>query len=182
MERTKVSASRKSKSILRIGFNYVFHLMARNLPGGYSLRPILHRLRGAKIGRGVWIGEDVFLDGGHPEAVEIREGAAIAMRSTVIGHTKGAGKVIIDKGAVVGAGSVIICSSGQTLTVGECAVVSAGSTVSSDIPPYTLCGPPRIQMFGLVTVPFLDATTIEEFRRGLRPLHPADEKRTPQSK
>ncbi len=156
--------------------------MARNLPGGYSLRPILHRLRGAKIGRGVWIGEDVFLDGGHPEAVEIREGAAIAMRSTVIGHTKGAGKVIIDKGAVVGAGSVIICSSGQTLTVGECAVVSAGSTVSSDIPPYTLCGPPRIQMFGLVTVPFLDATTIEEFRRGLRPLHPADEKRTPQSK
>jgi acetyltransferase-like isoleucine patch superfamily enzyme len=170
MERGVARPQGQSKSKLKAGFNYILHLMARNLPGGYSTRPFLHRLRGVTIGRGVWIGEDVFLDGGYPESIEIRENAAIAMRCTVVGHTKGAGRVIIGKGAVIGAGSLIICSSNKTLTIGEGAVVSAGSTVCNDIPPYTLCGPPRVKMFAKVTVPFLEASSSEDFRRGLRPL------------
>lgn len=178
MKDDDASVWHRAKSTVRASLNRVLHLMARSLPGGYSLRPFLHRLRGATIGRGVWIGDDVFLDGAHPEAVEIREGAAILLRCVIVGHTKGAGKVIIEKGAVIGAGSIIMCSSGKTLTIGECAVVSAGSTVSNNIPPYTLCGPPRIQMFGQVTVPFLEAATIEEFRRGLRPLEANHEKPT----
>jgi acetyltransferase-like isoleucine patch superfamily enzyme len=163
-------ALQRPKTTIRASFNQVLHLLARFLPGGYSLRPFLHRLRGAKIGRGVWIGDDVFLDNAYPEAVEIHDGAAVSMRCTIIGHTKGPGKVVIERGAVIGAGSVVTCTSGHTLTIGECAVVSAGSTVSNDIPPYTLCGPPRIQTYGRVTVPFLEAVTIEEFRRGLRPI------------
>lgn len=170
MERTEKSPQANSRNPLRTVFNHILHLMARTLPGGYSVRPFLHRMRGVKIGRGVWIGDDVFLDGGHPEALEIREHAAIAMRCTIIGHTKGAGKVIIGKSAVIGAGCIIVCSSGKTLTIGEGAVISAGSTVSNDIPSYTLCGPPRIQMFANVTVPFLDAGTLDEFRRGLKPI------------
>lgn len=182
MRKIDAPARRKAKLSLRACFNHVLHLMARTLPGGYSIRPFLHRLRGVKIERGVWIGDDVFLDGGHPEALEIREDAAIAMRCTIVGHTKGAGRVIIGKGAIIGVGSTIVCSSGRILTIGEGAVVAAGSTVSSDIPPYTLCGPPRIQMFAKVTVPFLDVDTLEEFRRGLRPLGARNQQKDSDSK
>ena len=160
----------ESTGTIRASLNRVLHLLARFAPGGYSLRPFLHRLRGATIGKGVWIGDDVYLDGHHPEAVEIQDGAAILMRCTIVGHTKGAGRIVIGKGAVIGAGSIIMCASGQTLTIGECAVVAAGSTVSNDVPPFTLCGPPRTQMYGQITVPYLEAATLDQFRRGLRPL------------
>jgi acetyltransferase-like isoleucine patch superfamily enzyme len=127
-------------------------------------------MRGVKIYGDVWIGDDVYLDEDHPESVEIHNGAAIATRCTIIAHTKGAGKIIIEELAAIGAGSLIVCSSGKSLTIGKGAVVSAGSTILHDIPAHTLCGPPRTQAFGTVTVPFGVATTFEEFIRGLEPL------------
>lgn len=162
--------------------NRVLHRMARVLPGGFSLRPFLHRLRGVKVGRDVWIGEDVYIDEDHPEAVEIQEGVAVATRCTLIAHTKGTGKIIIEKDVALGAGCIIVCASGQTLTIGEGSVVSAGSTVSNNIPPFTLCGPPRVQVYGKVGVPFRMATTLEEFRRGLRPIRSKSERMTPAQK
>jgi acetyltransferase-like isoleucine patch superfamily enzyme len=152
--------------------NSLLHFLARVLPGGFSLRPFLHRLRGVKIGEDVWIGDDVYLDEDFPGAIEIQDNAAIATRCTLIAHTKGVGKIIIEKGAAIGAGSVIACGFGQKLTVGEGAVVSAGSTVLNDIPPFTLCGPPRIKAYGRVTVPFREAETFEQFRRGVQPIRP----------
>jgi serine acetyltransferase len=158
--------------------NTLLHFLARVSPGGFSLRPFLHRLRGVKIGENVWIGEDVYLDEDFPETIEIQDGAAIATRCTVIGHTKGPGKILVERQAAIGAGCVITCGSGQTLTIGEGSVVSAGSTVSNDIPPFTLCGPPRIKIYGSITVPFREAETIEQFRRGIRPIK-ADQLTTP---
>ncbi len=152
------------------GFNCILHLMARVLPGGFSLRPFLHRLRGVKIHDNVWIGDDVYLDEDFPETIEIREGAAIATRCTIIGHTKGSGKIVIGEYAAIGAGCVIVCGHGETLAIGEGAVISAGSTVTHSIPPHTLCGAPRIKQFGKVTTPFRVATTYEEFRRGVQPI------------
>jgi len=156
------------KTVLRL--NSLLHFLARVLPGGFSVRPFLHRLRGVTIEDDVWIGDDVYIDEDHPEAIEIREGAAVATRCTLIAHTKGIGKIIIEKRAAIGAGCIIVCASGQSLTIGEGAVVSAGSAVSNDIPPYTLCGPPRIQTFGKIDIPFRSAATLEQFRRGVKPL------------
>jgi len=150
--------------------NRLLNLLARVVPGGFSLRLILHRLRGVKIGEGVWIGDDVYFDEDFPEAIEIQDNVAIATRCTLIAHTKGVGKIIIEKGAAIGAGSVIVCGFEQTLTIGQGAVVSAGSTVLNDIPAFTLCGPPRIKVYGQVTVPFRDAATFDQFRRGIRPV------------
>jgi acetyltransferase-like isoleucine patch superfamily enzyme len=150
--------------------NTILHLMARVLPGGFSLRPFLHRLRGVKIGQDVWIGDDVYLDEKFPGAVEIQDGAAIATRCTIISHTKGCGKIVIEKHAAVGAGCMIICATDQTLTIGEGSVISAGSTVTHDIPPYTLCGAPRLKTYGKVGVPFRIAKTYTEFRRGIKPI------------
>ncbi len=156
------------KTILRM--NSILHLMARILPGGFSVRPFLHRLRGVKIAPNVWIGDDVYIDEDCPETVEIHDGVAIATRCTIIGHTKGPGKIILEKDAAIGAGCTIVCGSGQTLRIGEGAVISAGSTVSHSIPPFTLCGAPRIRAFGKVTAAFRLATTFEEFRRAVEPM------------
>jgi len=152
--------------------------MARILPGGFSLRPFLHRLRGVKIEGSVWIGDDVYIDEEHPETVEIRDGAAIATRCTIIGHTKGPGRIVIEKDAAIGAGCIITCASGQTLTIGEGAVISAGSAVTHSIPPYTLCGAPRIKAFAKLTRPFRAAATHEEFRRSLVPIRTTNVDRT----
>jgi acetyltransferase-like isoleucine patch superfamily enzyme len=138
-------------------FNRLLHLIARTLPGAKSLRPFLHRLRGVKIYGKVFIGDDVYLENEFPECVEIHDGALIGLRSTIIAHTRGPGKIIIGKQAVITASCLVVCAQGKTLTIGEGAVISAGSTVSNDIPPFTLCGAPRIKAY-------------EEFTRGLRPI------------
>ena len=150
--------------------NRVLHLLARFLPGATSLRPFLHRLRGMKVAQGVFIGEDVYLDNEFPEAIELREGALIGLRSTIVAHTRGAGRVIIGKNAVLGAGTLITCSGGQTLEIGEGAVVGAGSVIGNSVPPFTLCGPSRVKTVATVTVPFTLDTSYQEFLRGLRPL------------
>ena len=151
-------------------FNRVFHVLARFLPGSTSLRPFLHRLRGVKIARRVFIGDEVYLDNEYPEAIELQEGALIGLRSTIVAHTRGAGRVIIGKNVVIGAGTVIACSGGKTLKIGEGSVVCAGSVVCNSIPPFTFCGSPRVKALATVTVPFTLETSSEEFLRGLRPL------------
>jgi acetyltransferase-like isoleucine patch superfamily enzyme len=78
-------------------FSRFLHLLARFAPGARTLRPFLHRLRGVKIGKNVFIGEDVYIDNMHPEDVEIHEGATIALRSIIMSHFRERGKVIIEK-------------------------------------------------------------------------------------
>jgi acetyltransferase-like isoleucine patch superfamily enzyme len=136
------------KVLVRSGFNRTLHMMARFLPGGFKLRPFLHRLRGVTIHGSVYIGDDVYIDEDHPESVEIHDDVVIAHRCTIIGHTRGVGRIVIEKQAAIAAGCLIVCGPGQTLTIGEGAVISAGSTVSHDIPPRTLCGAPRMKAFG----------------------------------
>jgi len=150
--------------------NRVLHLMARVLPGSNNVRPFLHRLRGVKIKGGIFIGDDVYIENEFPECVEINDGALIGLRSTIIAHTRGPGKIVIGKQVVVCAGCLIVCAHGQTLTIGEGAVIAAGSTVSGDIPPYTLCGAPRIKAYGKLAGPFTMDTKYEEFSRGVTPM------------
>jgi acetyltransferase-like isoleucine patch superfamily enzyme len=162
------------KALVIGGFNRTLHMMARFLPGGHKLRPFLHRLRGVKIYGRVYIGDDVYIDEDHPDSVEIHDDVVIAHRCTIIGHTRGVGKIVIEKQVAIATGCLIVCAPGQTLTIGEGAVISAGSTVSNNIPPRTLCGAPRIKIFGKVTVPFTFDTTYEHFKRGVEPLRPKE--------
>jgi len=52
------------------------------------------------------------------------------------GKTMGSipGKVIIKRGAWIGAGSIIL----PNITIGECGVVGAGAVVTKDVLPYTI--------------------------------------------
>src|ERR1039457_4707062 len=114
--------------------NRLLHLLARFLPGETSLRPFLNRLRGVKIAKGVFIGDEVYLDNEYPEVIELHEGALIGLRSTIVAHTRGPGRVVIGKNAVIGAGTLITCSGGKNVEIGEGAVIGAGSVVANSIP------------------------------------------------
>jgi acetyltransferase-like isoleucine patch superfamily enzyme/acyl carrier protein len=158
------------KSLFRRASNRLLHLLCRFLPGATTVRPFLHRLRGVRIGKDVWIGDDVYLENEFPEHVEIHDGATINLRSTIIAHTNGAGKVIIGRHAYIGAGSTVVTSGNRSLVIGEGAVLMASSLVTGSLPPYTLYGRDPAKPLAKVTKPFTASTTYEEFMTTLRPL------------
>jgi len=121
--------------------------LARMVPTS-RFRRILLRCAGYQIGEGVYIGSQLIIvdepeDG---EAVFIGDRAAISPRVTIIvssrpnnsriaSHAPVAhGPVGIMSDAWIGAGSIIM----PNVTVGEGAIVGAGSVVTKDVPPYTL--------------------------------------------
>lgn len=158
------------KSVARRAFNRFLHLLCRFGPGGTTLRPLLHRMRGVKIGKNVWIGDDVYLDNEFPERIEVDHGAVIQLRTTIVAHTLGAGRVVIGKNAFIGAGSVVITSGSRTLVIGEGAVIMAASLVTGSIAPYTMYGSDASKPLARITKPITDGTTYEEFMTALRPL------------
>ena len=162
--------AKPTKSGFRRVFNRFLHLLCRFGPGGATLRPRFHRMRGAKIGQNVWIGDDVYLDNEFPERIEVGDGAVIQLRSTIVAHTLGAGKVVIGKNAFIGAGSVVITSGKRTLVIGEGAVIMAASLVTGSIAPYTLYGSDASKPLARITKAITDDTTYEEFMTALRPL------------
>src|SRR4249920_503731 len=60
--------------------------LAMVAPGGASLRPRLHRWRGATIGANVWIGLYVYIDDLHPELLSIGDNCTIGIRASIITH------------------------------------------------------------------------------------------------
>ncbi len=165
-----IQARRNRRSLVRQALNRFLHLLCRFGPGGETVRPFLHRMRGVKIGKNVWIGDDVYLDNEFPECIELEDGAMIELRTTILAHTHGAGRVVIGKNAVVGAGAIVVTSGNRTLVIGEGSVVMASSLVTGSIAPYTLYGSDASKPLARITKPFTPDTTYEEFMTALRPL------------
>ena len=145
-------------------------------PGGYSFRAWLHKLRGVKIGKNVWISQYVYLDDAHPENITLEDNVSVGLRSTIFthlysgnyGHGKKTGKVVIKKNAYIGPHCVIF----HNVTIGEGSVVAAGSMVAKDVPPGVLYGPPSPKSLAKVTSPLIKGENMdyERFLLGLRPL------------
>ena len=159
------------KSAVRRVFNRILAMLARSAPGATSLRPFLHKLRGVRITGQVFIGDDVYIENEYPECIELREGAQICLRSTLIAHTRGPGRIVIGKDAFLGANCVVTAEPGRTLTIGEGAVVTASSVVASDVPAHMLVGNEKAKPLALVTVPLAMETSYESFLAGIRPLN-----------
>lgn len=158
------------KPFLRRVSNRFLHLLCRLLPGATTVRPFLHRLRGMRIGKDVWIGDDVYLENEYPECVEIQDGAMIGLRSTIVAHTHGAGKIVIGRNALIGAGCTLVTAGNRPLVIGDGAVLMASSLVTSNIEPNTLYGHESAKPLAKLTKPFTEGTSYDEFLTTLRPL------------
>lgn len=160
-------------SLLRRACNRVLQLAARGAPGSESLRPWLHRMRGVKILGQVFIGDDVYLDNEYPGAIEIHEHVQISVRAIILAHTRGPGKVILERAVFIGPNAVIACSAGRVLRIGEGAVIGPGCVVTRSVGPRTYLMPHRPEVVAKVGVPLPLAKDIQEFIAALRPCAPA---------
>jgi acetyltransferase-like isoleucine patch superfamily enzyme len=154
--------------------NRMFHKLAFIMPGGYNIRPQLHRMRGVTIGKNVWISQYVYIDELHPEAVTIGDDSSIGLRSSIFTHfywgprrsKNGFKEVVIEKDVYIGPHCIIL----PGVKIGEGAVVKAGSVITRDVPPFTFLGPPPPEPLGRATVPLTHHHEYYEFVRGLRPI------------
>jgi serine acetyltransferase len=150
-------------------FSRICQLLAKFAPGAQSLRVMLHRARGVKIGKRVWIGYDVILDTARPDLITIEDGVSISMRATVIAHFKEYRGVRIEQDAFIGPGAIIL----PNVVVGRGSVVTAGSVVSQSVPPMTVVqGNPAVAV-AKCGVPFRFDISMKTFSRNLKGLKSA---------
>lgn len=106
-----------------------------------SFRIKCHRWRGVNIGRNVYIGTQCTIDNAYPEYVYIEDNASIAAECLILAHsnpyyhfqkviTAHVSPVIIKQGAWICVRSLIL----PGVTIGENAIVSAGSVINNDVP------------------------------------------------
>jgi len=144
--------------------------MARFSPGATNIRPFLHRIRGVKIQGNVFIGDDVYIENEYPECVEIHDEAVIGLRSTIIAHFRGSGKIIIGKKVCIGAQCIISASPNEVLLIGGGAVLAAGAVVTRSVPPSMLMAGVPAKPIAKVTIPATLSTSYEDFKKGLIPI------------
>lgn len=115
-----------------------------------KVRPFLLRRMGAKVGKGVFIGDHVAFDLNHTDMIIVDDYAHIASGSRILCHQRNLSNyrvgdnyanfgykiqnVHLCKGCLVG----MTCMVMPGVTIGEGALVAAGSFVNKDIPAWTV--------------------------------------------
>lgn len=115
-----------------------------------NMRANIWRKIGAKVGKNVSIGWDVFLDVNYANLLTVEDDVWFANRSIVFCHRRDMSKyyigeryknvpqgmhpVLIKKGACISIGAMIM----PGITVGEGAVVGAGAIVTKDVPAWSI--------------------------------------------
>ncbi len=125
---------------LRVGFNFVLIYVARFVPH-LPLKNAMYRLAGIKVGRHVSVGLMAMFDVFFPQLITIEDNAIIGYNATVLAHEfmreeYRTGPVRIGRDAVIGANTTVLAG----VSIGEGAVVSAGSLVNRDVPPGGFVG------------------------------------------
>ena len=152
----------------------VFQVLAEFAPGAQGLRVWLHRRRGVRIGEGCFISYQVLLETEHPELIEIGDDVVLGMRCMVIAHNRdatptgpGTGPTVrIGRSAVIGPGAIIL----PNVTIGDWSVVTAGSVVSTSVPPKTMVQGNPAKPIATVNTPLGVNGSMQSFLIGLRPL------------
>jgi serine acetyltransferase len=157
----------REETVWRGSINRLFQLMARFLPGGGTIRIMLQRARGVRIGKNVFISEDVILETACPDLITIEDGAWIGIRTVVIAHFRELSDgVRIESDSFVGPGVIIL----PNVVIGRGAVVAAGSVVTRSVPPMTMVqGNPAVPV-AICGVTLGPNVTQKEFSLKLKPL------------
>ena len=112
-------------------------LLAMYVPSN-SLRILLNRLRGVKIGKKVYISPDALL-GNHPWLLTLEDNIMIGAGAKILTHDTSftgvggkdlAGETKIGKNSFIGENAVIL----PGVTIGKDVIVGAGAVVGNDIP------------------------------------------------
>ncbi|WP_318248354.1 acyltransferase [Geomonas agri] len=150
--------------------------LAMVVPGGYSFRPWLHKVRGVCMGKNVWISQLVYMDDQHPEKIVIGDNVTIGLRCILFAHFYLGDRSPEDaKAGVVIGNDVFIgpnCTILHGVTIGEGAVVVAGSVVTKNVPPGVLYGPPAAEPLARITQPLTHNGQVQyqKFLFGLKKL------------
>ena len=149
----------------------IIHKLAAIAPGGFTIRPWLHRLRGVRVGRNVWISQFVYIDDVHPAHVTIGDNCTIGLRTSIFSHfywgprrPMNEGRVVIDDDVFIGPHCVIL----PNVHIGEGAVIKAGTVVSRNVPARAFWGAPPAEALGVVTIPLTARCSYQEFAQGVR--------------
>jgi acetyltransferase-like isoleucine patch superfamily enzyme len=146
--------------------NRILQQLAMSAPGGFKFRVALHRMRGVKIGEGVWIGYGALIETAMPEMVTIGDRVIIGIRSTILAHFQEQTGVKIHDDVYIGACAVIL----PGVTVGKGAVVSAGSVVTTSVPPMTVVQGNPAKRVARCGIPLGLKTSRLDFMRHLKSL------------
>lgn len=139
----------------RLWKNEIYQKIARNsvllVPfNSRKIRPWLHRKRGVKIEKNVFIGINVIFDSIYPDKITIKEGSIITNSCQILAHNRDlsnyneysivadldyiVSEVRIGPHAMIGIGSIIL----PGVNIGKGAIVAAGSVVTKDVPAFTM--------------------------------------------
>jgi acetyltransferase-like isoleucine patch superfamily enzyme len=147
--------------------NRLLQSLALAVPaGGAGFRVILHRLRGVHIGEDVWIGYGVLIETGYPNLVTIGNRVVVGIRSTILAHFQELQGVEIKDDVYIGACAVIL----PGVTIGEGAVISAGSVVTTSVPPMTVVQGNPAKRVAKCGIPLGLNTSRAEFMRQIKRL------------
>lgn len=148
--------------------DHCFNNWAQKAPWG-GVRKWLQRKRGVIIGKNVHWGTNIIVDYPFPYFVKVEDGASIAGNDYFLAHCKPleyhaacsesfVAPIVVHKHAWVAINVTIM----PGVEIGEGAIVSAGSVVSKDVPPFTVVkGDP--------------AKVVADLAEVLRPNYPAEE-------
>ena len=146
--------------------NRLLQLIARIAPGATTFRVVLHRWRGVKIGKRVWIGYDAIIETSRPQFVTIGDDAVIGMRATLIAHFREVSGLTIEPRASIGPGAIIM----PGVTIGEGSVVTAGSVVTRSVPPMTVVQGNPAKAVAHNGIALLHDVSAKQFSNSLRPV------------
>ena len=146
----RISANERGKSLTWLVFNYLWRNwflgnLVKVAPRGLIIP--LHRLRGVKIGKDVYIDSTAIIETAYPEMITIGNDVRIAANSIIMCHIKAPhfhrdnGFIPLEKKPVtlhdhsfIGVNAVLL----PGVKAGKASVVSSGAIVFTDVPPFTM--------------------------------------------
>ena len=147
-------------------FSRILQMLAREAPGASSLRVKLHRWRGVRIGEGCWIGYDCVLETSYPRLITLRNRVTLSIRVTVVAHFGSTSGVVFEDDVFVGPNATIL----PGVTIGQGAVVTAGTVVNRSVPPRTIVQGNPGRFIATCDIPLTNHISMQDYMRGYRPI------------
>ena len=164
------------RSLLSNLLKRFLQVIALYIPGESSLRVLLHRWRGVRVGKNVYIGTDVLIETAFPEWVSIGSYVSISPRAMILAHIQELPprradhtnyiSVRIEDDVHIGPGAILL----PNVTIGRGAVVAAGSVVTRSVAPLTMVQGNPAKQIAECGIPLSRNVNLKEFYRRLRPV------------